>query len=147
METKGLFTPTLMNTPDYSNPTGGTTQPFGALASQKRMTLWPNWIGRETTNLEIGGSSPSRVALSSVGLVGYDASLTHWRSPVRSLARDPTSTKAQKEKPPPLGTRWPKSLDERFRPARTPESPVTNPIKPNHRLSARFPAVRRELER
>ena len=53
------------------------------------MTLWPNWIGRETTNLEIGGSSPSRVGkhLSSVGLVGYDDCLTRSRSPVRSRDR------------------------------------------------------------
>ena len=51
------------------------------------MTLWPNWIGRETTNLEIGGSSPSRVAISSVGLVGYDDCLTRSRSPVRSRDR------------------------------------------------------------
>ena len=52
-------------------------------------TLWPNWIGRETTNLEIGGSSPSRVGkhLSSVGLVGYDDCLTRSRSPVRSRDR------------------------------------------------------------
>ena len=59
-------------------------QPAGGHPSIE--TLWPNWIGRETTNLEIGGSSPSRVGkhLSSVGLVGYDVRLTRGRSPVRS---------------------------------------------------------------
>ena len=45
------------------------------------------WIGRETTNLEIGGSSPSEDDLGSSGLVGYDDCLTRSRSPVRSRAR------------------------------------------------------------
>ena len=57
-------------------------QPAGGHPSIE--TLWPNWIGLETTNLEIGGSSPSRVPLSSVGLDGYDDCLTRSRSLVRS---------------------------------------------------------------
>ena len=47
------------------------------------------WIGRETTNLEIGGSSPSEDDLGSSGLVGYDDCLTRSRSPVRSRDRVP----------------------------------------------------------
>ena len=49
---------------------------------------WPNWIRRETTNLEIEGSSPSEdVSYSCTrGLVGYDDCLTRSRSPVRSRA-------------------------------------------------------------
>ena len=50
------------------------------------------WLRRVTTNHEIGGSSPSRVAFCfsnscrTRGLVGYDARLTRERSPVRSRA-------------------------------------------------------------
>ena len=57
--------------------------------SVTKMSSWPNWIRRETTNLEIGGSSPSEdaIPLCSRGLVGYDDCLTRSRSPVRSRAR------------------------------------------------------------
>ena len=50
------------------------------------LSSWPNWIRRETTNLEIGGSSPSEDVQRTRGLVGYDDCLTRSRSPVRSRA-------------------------------------------------------------
>ena len=50
------------------------------------LSSWPNWIRRETTNLEIGGSSPSEDVQCTRGLVGYDDCLTRSRSPVRSRA-------------------------------------------------------------
>ena len=62
---------------DSSQPGSNTTHRVSSV-------LVAQWIGRETTNLEIGGSSPSEDDLGSSGLVGYDDCLTRSRSPVRS---------------------------------------------------------------
>ena len=61
---------------------GATTTRGSSHIPQK--SSWPNWIRRETTNLEIEGSSPSEDVLCFDGLVGYDDRLTRGRCPVRS---------------------------------------------------------------